>query len=84
MSAPTYDLSLLTEKLLQRRLDAATLGEPEAISGPVLAAGQRFIVLAAVGTLALALLIMVVRLIASGRENDDPGSGAATEPTSGP
>lgn len=83
MNAPSYDLSLLSERLLLRRLDAASLGVPEAISGPVLAAGQRFIVLAAVGTLALALLVMVVRLIASGREDDEPGPEATTEPTTG-
>ncbi len=63
-----YDLGLLSQRLVVRKLAVGSLGEAKAIGGPALAGGERFMVLAVVGALALGLLVMVGRLLATARE----------------
>ncbi|MSQ00735.1 MAG: hypothetical protein EXR71_02455 [Myxococcales bacterium] len=63
-----YDLGLLSQDLVVRKLAVGALGEAKAIGGPALVAGERFVVLAVVGALALGLLVMVGRLLATARQ----------------
>lgn len=78
--SPVYDLSLLSDELVRRRLAVGALGPAEAIQGAALPAGQRVVVLLVVGALAVGLLLMLLRLVLGKRVEDD---AAAPEPPAG-
>jgi hypothetical protein len=85
--APSYDLALLSDALVRRRLGTATLGPEEVIAGAVLPTSQRLVVLAVVGTLAAGLVLMMVRLLLSKPAAADaapggngPGEGRGSPP----
>ena len=74
--SPVYDLSLLSDELVRRRLAVGALGPAEAIQGAALPAGQRVVVLLVVGALAAGLLLMLLRLVLGKRVEDEPAAPA--------